>query len=113
MISELRDSRYEVRIFELMPLHMKMAVIEEGSWCAPETSSISTSTSIPSGASEGTRSTGRRSAERRCYPCAGSRGMGGAASLMRANMRNIARVKINAQWSCRMIKCMGLKFYQL
>ncbi len=29
-ISELRDERYEVRIFELMPLYMKMAVIEEG-----------------------------------------------------------------------------------
>lgn len=30
VISELRDERYEVRIFELMPLYMKMAVIEEG-----------------------------------------------------------------------------------
>ncbi len=29
-ISEPRDSRYDVRIFELLPLHMKMAVIEEG-----------------------------------------------------------------------------------
>lgn len=29
-ISELRDARYEVRIFELMPLYMKMAVIEDG-----------------------------------------------------------------------------------
>lgn len=29
-ISRLRDERYEVRIFELLPLYMKMAVIEEG-----------------------------------------------------------------------------------
>jgi predicted nucleotidyltransferase len=29
-ISEPRDSRYDVRIFELLPLYMKMAVIEEG-----------------------------------------------------------------------------------
>jgi len=29
-ISEPRDPRYEVRIFELLPLYMKMAVIEEG-----------------------------------------------------------------------------------
>jgi uncharacterized protein len=29
-ISRLRDDRYDVRIFELLPLHMKMAVIEEG-----------------------------------------------------------------------------------
>lgn len=29
-ISELRDSRYEVQIFELMSLYMKMAVIEGG-----------------------------------------------------------------------------------
>lgn len=28
-ISGLRDERYDVRIFELMPLYMKMAVIEE------------------------------------------------------------------------------------
>lgn len=29
-ISEPRDSRYDVRIFELLPPYMKMAVIEEG-----------------------------------------------------------------------------------
>jgi len=29
-ISEPRDSRYDVRIFELLPLYMKMAVIDEG-----------------------------------------------------------------------------------
>ncbi len=29
-ISEPRNSRYDVRIFELLPLYMKMAVIEEG-----------------------------------------------------------------------------------
>lgn len=29
-ISHFRDDRYDVRIFELMPLYMKMAVIEEG-----------------------------------------------------------------------------------
>ena len=29
-LSRIRDSRYDVRIFELMPLYMKMAVIEEG-----------------------------------------------------------------------------------
>jgi predicted nucleotidyltransferase len=29
-ISMIQDSRYEVRIFELLPLYMKMAVIEEG-----------------------------------------------------------------------------------
>ncbi len=29
-ISQPRDSRYDVRIFELLPLYMKMAVIEEG-----------------------------------------------------------------------------------
>ena len=29
-VSHLRDQRYEVRIFEMLPLHMKMAVIDEG-----------------------------------------------------------------------------------
>ena len=29
-ISRLRDQRYEVRIFEMLPLHIKIAVIEEG-----------------------------------------------------------------------------------
>jgi uncharacterized protein len=29
-ISMIQDLRYEVRIFELLPLYMKMAVIEEG-----------------------------------------------------------------------------------
>jgi uncharacterized protein len=29
-ISRLRDDRYDVRIFGLLPLHIKMAVIEEG-----------------------------------------------------------------------------------
>jgi uncharacterized protein len=29
-ISHIRDSRYDVHIFELLPLHIKMAVIEEG-----------------------------------------------------------------------------------
>lgn len=29
-ISHLRDNRYDVRIFELLPLHIKIAVIEEG-----------------------------------------------------------------------------------
>jgi len=29
-ISNLRDHRYDVRIFEYLPLHLKMAVIEEG-----------------------------------------------------------------------------------
>ena len=29
-VSHLRDQRYEVRIFEVLPLHMKMAVIDEG-----------------------------------------------------------------------------------
>ena len=29
-ISHLRDNRYDVRIFEILPLHIKMAVIEEG-----------------------------------------------------------------------------------
>lgn len=29
-ISHLRDQRYEVRIFEMLPLHIKMAVIDEG-----------------------------------------------------------------------------------
>ena len=29
-VSHLRDQRYEVRIFEMLPLHIKMAVIDEG-----------------------------------------------------------------------------------
>jgi len=29
-VSHLRDQRYEVRIFETLPLHIKIAVIEEG-----------------------------------------------------------------------------------
>ena len=29
-ISNLRDDRYDVHIFEMLPLHLKMAVIEEG-----------------------------------------------------------------------------------
>ena len=29
-LSQIQDLRYEVRIFELLPLYMKMAVIEEG-----------------------------------------------------------------------------------
>ena len=29
-VSHLRDQRYEVRIFEMLPLHIKIAVIEEG-----------------------------------------------------------------------------------
>jgi uncharacterized protein len=29
-ISHLHDNRYDVRIFELLPLHIKIAVIEEG-----------------------------------------------------------------------------------
>jgi predicted nucleotidyltransferase len=29
-ISHIRDNRYDVRIFELLPLHIKIAVIEEG-----------------------------------------------------------------------------------
>jgi predicted nucleotidyltransferase len=29
-VSHLRDPRYEVRIFEMLPLHIKIAVIEEG-----------------------------------------------------------------------------------
>ena len=29
-LSQIQDSRYEVRIFELLPLYIKMAVIEEG-----------------------------------------------------------------------------------
>lgn len=29
-VSYLRDQRYEVRIFEMLPLHIKIAVIEEG-----------------------------------------------------------------------------------
>jgi hypothetical protein len=30
-ISNLRDDRYDVQIFELLPLHINMAVIEEES----------------------------------------------------------------------------------
>ena len=29
-VSHLRDQRYEVRIFEMLPLHIKIAVIDEG-----------------------------------------------------------------------------------
>ena len=29
-VSHLRDPRYDVRIFEMLPLHIKIAVIEEG-----------------------------------------------------------------------------------
>ena len=29
-VSHLRDQRYEVRIFEMLPLHIKMAVIDDG-----------------------------------------------------------------------------------
>ena len=29
-ISHLRSDRYDVRIFEILPLHIKMSVIEEG-----------------------------------------------------------------------------------
>jgi uncharacterized protein len=29
-LSQIQDSRYEVRIFEHLPLYMKIAVIEEG-----------------------------------------------------------------------------------
>lgn len=29
-IAEIRDDRYDIRIFELLPIYLKMAVIEEG-----------------------------------------------------------------------------------
>jgi predicted nucleotidyltransferase len=29
-IAEIRDDRYDIRIFELMPTHLRMAVIEQG-----------------------------------------------------------------------------------
>ena len=29
-IAKIRDDRYDIRIFELMPIHLRMAVIEQG-----------------------------------------------------------------------------------
>ena len=53
-VSHLRFEKYDVRIFEILPLHIKMAVIEDG----PGIFWSFTSTFIPSGGSGMIRSTG-------------------------------------------------------
>ena len=61
-VSHLRSEKYDLRIFEILPLHIKMAVIEEGIvlWSRDVLSFMSTF--IPSGGSGMIRSTDIRSA---------------------------------------------------
>jgi len=58
-IAAIRDDRYDIRIFELLPLYLQMAVIEQGVVVCSGTSSNSMSTSTYSAAFGGTRSTAR------------------------------------------------------
>ena len=58
-IAVVRDDCYDIRIFQLMPLYLQMAVIELGVVSAPGTSSNSMSTFTYSAAFGGTRSTAR------------------------------------------------------
>ena len=53
-VSHLRSEKYDLRIFEILPLHIKMAVIEDG----PGIFWSFMSTFIPSGGSGMIRSTG-------------------------------------------------------
>ena len=57
-VSHLRSEKYDLRIFEILPLYIKMAVIEEGIvlWSRDVLSFMSTF--IPSGGSGMIRSTG-------------------------------------------------------